>query len=270
MLQYVLSPTHQGKDSMRKLRNKIMRTTQFLSEEQIATATPDELVSSHIPLIFSTISRYRDTSFYEDLFQECVLCLINASKSFDSKKGMSFTSYVKVSLNGTVLKYMDQYCMPMKLFTTKSLKKIRYNIHRYMENDELSEEAITKMCEDLNVTPAQITEYRTRALAFGKTTSELYDSDGAGDDCIDIYDTISDMTYEPSEVLSRIQREVAFENAMKGLSDRETKILQERYMFDVEKASLMSLSNELGISQQRVSQIEKAAIKKLKKQLEIH
>lgn len=265
MLQYVLLSTHQGKDTMRKLRNKIMRTTEFLTEDQMATATPDELVSSHIPLIFSTISRYRDTSFYEDLFQECVLCLINASKSFDHDKGMSFAAYVKISLNGTVSKYMDEYCMPMKLFTTKPLKKIRSNIHRYMVNGELTDSAITKMCEELNVTPQQISEYQTRVLAFGKTTHESHDGD-----YIDIYETITDMTYEPSEVLSRIQREVAFETAMNGLSDRESKIIQERYMFDEEKASLMSLSSELGISQQRVSQIEQAAIKKLKKQLVNH
>jgi RNA polymerase sigma-32 factor len=134
-----------------------------------------------------------------------------------------------------------------------------------MVNGELTDSAITKMCEELNVTPQQISEYQTRVLAFGKTTHESHDGD-----YIDIYETITDMTYEPSEVLSRIQREVAFETAMNGLSDRESKIIQERYMFDEEKASLMSLSSELGISQQRVSQIEQAAIKKLKKQLVNH
>lgn len=252
---------------MRKLREKIMRTTEFLTDEQIVTATPDELVSSHIPLVFSTMSRYRDTSFYEDLFQECVLCLITASKSFDSNKSISFAAYVRASLTGTIVKFIDEYSMPMKLFTTKPLKKIRYNIHRYMVNGKLSDSAIAQMCEDLGVTPQQVAEYRTRALAFGKTTVEFYDASG---EYTDVYDTITDTTYEPSEVLTRIQREVAFEDAMKELNDREMKIIQDRYMFTDEKSSLMDLSNELGVSLQRVSQIEQAAIKKLKKQLVNH
>lgn len=249
---------------MRKLRNKIMRTTEFLTEEQIKTATPDELVSSHIPLIFSTISHFRDTSFYDDMFQECVLCLMGSAKTFDPTKGISFAAYVKTSLSGTVHRYIDEYRAPMKVFTTKPLKKIRNNIYRYMVNGELSDDAIARLCEDLNVTPEHVSEYLIRARVIGKTIADFGDES----DYNDIYDSISDTTYEPFEVLSRIQREVAFESAMKCLNDRETKIIQERYMFDTEKASLNDLSNELGISQQRVSQIEHAAIKKMKKHLE--
>lgn len=253
--------SHQG-TYMKKLRNDIMRNAEFLTQEQIKTATPEELVHSHIPLIFSTISQYAQTTYYDDLFQECCICLLTAAKTFDSSKGTSFTSYVKQSLTGAIIKYIDEYRMPLRVFTTKSLKKIRFNIHKYIVNDELTDTAIEQMCSDLNVTREQITDYTVRASTQGKSYID------SSEDETDIYDTIADESYEPTLVLSRIQRELALEHALSVLNERESKIIQERYMFDEEKASLSDLSSKLGISQQRVSQIEHAAIKKMKKQLE--
>lgn len=246
---------------MKKLRNDIMRNTEFLTQEQIKTATPEELVRSHIPLIFSTISQYTQSSYYDDLFQECCICLLTAAKTFDSSKGASFTSYVKQSLSGAIIKYIDDYRMPMRVFTTKSLKKIRFNIHKYIVNDELTDTAIEQMCSDLNVTREQITEYTVRASTHGKSYIDV------SEDETDIYDTIADESYEPTAVLSRIQREHALENALSVLNERESKIIQQRYMFQDEKASLLELSNEMNISQQRVSQLEHGAIKKIKKLL---
>ena len=124
-----------------------------------------------------------------------------------------------------------------------------------------------KIATDLGVTEEEVISMNRRMLGGGDTSLNVsLNEDGEGQWQDSLVDTGPLQDEIVADAEERIQRHALLIEAMQGLSDREKHILTERRLVD-EPRTLEELSQEFGVSRERVRQIEVRAFEKLQKEM---
>ena len=239
----------------------------------------NKLVVSNLRFVVKIASEYASYGFpMMDLVQEGSIGLMRAVKKFDPYKGYRLISYavwwIRVRIQNHIMKFWSN----VKIGTTQSQRKLFQRIEgakrrlgitaARMEDDDIS-----RLADHFGVNEEEISRMQTRVSGRDLSLSEH----PAGEDSATYGDMLSDPSDNQEQVLSELGfHSLARENlreALETLSARQKKVINERY-FSEPPRKLHEIARELGVSQERVRQIQAESIGKLRgymsEKLEIH
>lgn len=230
-----------------------------------------QLVTSHLRLVAKIAMGYRGYGLpVAELISEGNVGMMQAVKRFDPERGFRLATYAMWWIRASIQEYILHSWSLVKMGTTAAQKKLFFNLRKIkgrlqaFEEGDLAPETVTKIADELNV-PEQDVVSMNRRLAGGDNSLNAplrADGDGEWQDWLeDDSDSQETMLAETEEL--DLRRKMLTE-AMRGLNDREKYILTERRLKDDPK-TLEDLSQEFGISRERVRQIEVRAFEKLQR-----
>jgi len=204
-----------------------------------------------------------------DLVQEGNIGLMKAVKNFDPDRGIRLVSYAVHWIKAEIYEYVLKNWKIVKVATTKSQRKLFFNLRKTRKSlAAMTEKETVELAENLDVPVKTVREMEQRMtssdVAFDGVDSDddEFSSSPAG--------YIPDMRYNPEQLVMREQNTENSNNslydAIEDLDDRSKAILQRRWLSD-QKATLHELADEYNVSAERIRQIEKRAMQKMKGQL---
>jgi RNA polymerase sigma-32 factor len=245
--------------------DEIALATRFRSEADLDAAR--QLVLSHLRFVVHIARGYLGYGLpMGDLVQEGNVGLMKAVKRFDPTVGVRLVSFAVHWIRAEIHEYVLRNWRLVKVATTKSQRKLFFNLRKMKKNLAwLSEAETAAVARDLGVDVADVREMEQRLSARDMSFDPTPESDEE--------DTYSPAMYLPAsnadpaiEVESEEWEEDSTERlsiALEKLDERSRSILKRRWMTE-DKATLHELADEYGISAERVRQVESNAINKLK------
>jgi RNA polymerase sigma-32 factor len=227
-----------------------------------------ELVLSHLRFVVHIARGYSGYGLpVGDLIQEGNVGLMKAVKRFDPGVGVRLVSFAVHWIRAEIHEYVLRNWRLVKIATTKSQRKLFFNLRKFKKNlGWLTESETRAIAADLGVTTSEVTDMEQRLSSRDLSFDPAPDADD------------EDGSYSPSAYLQHPEADpsVAVEreqwdddtadrlsNAMQALDERSQNILRSRWMTE-QKATLHELADKYGVSAERIRQIEANAIKKLR------
>lgn len=224
------------------------------------------LVSSNLWLVVKIAREYkRAAKNLLDLVQEGNIGLMEAVKNFDPYRGVRFPSYAVWWIKAYIVRYMIANLRMVKIGTTQAQRKLYFNLNK--EKEKLERMGIFPkpklLAEKLNVKESEVVEMEQR---LGSPDLSVDAPLGPGEDS-DLHALLPSASPDSEELVFQKQRaefiQDGFTEFAATLKEKE-KIIFNRRMVSEERATLQELSDELGISRERVRQIENRIKEKLK------
>mgnify|MGYP003582758060 FL=1 len=230
------------------------------------------LVTSHLRLVAKIAMGYRGYGLpVAELISEGNIGLMQGVKKFEPDKGFRLATYAMWWIRASIQEFILRSWSLVKMGTTAAQKKLFFNLRR--------EKARIAAFEDGDLTPDQVSEIATRlgvnedevismnrrmAMGGDASLNSPMREDGEGE----WQDWLADETPRQDVLIAESEeREVRHEllnEAMESLNDRERHIITERRLRD-DPLTLEELSQQYGVSRERVRQIEVRAFEKLQK-----
>ena len=226
------------------------------------------LVMSHLRFVVHIARSYAGYGLPQgDLIQEGNLGLMKAVKRFDPNMGVRLVSFAVHWIKAEIHEYVIRNWRIVKIATTKAQRKLFFNLRSLKKSSKrLTLEEAKSIANDLNVTPEQVLEMEGRLTAYDAAF------EAQGDDDDDTPHTapalyLEDNRYDPARLIEEEDYEeqstTALHEAMDQLDDRSRNILQRRWLDD-DKSTLHELAAEYNVSAERIRQLEKNAMEKIK------
>ncbi|MFO1366332.1 MAG: RNA polymerase sigma factor RpoH [Acinetobacter parvus] len=226
------------------------------------------LVMSHLRFVVHIARSYAGYGLPQgDLIQEGNLGLMKAVKRFDPNMGVRLVSFAVHWIKAEIHEYAIRNWRIVKIATTKAQRKLFFNLRSLKKSSKkLTLEEARSIANDLNVTPEQVLEMEGRLTAYDAAF------EAQGDDDDDTPHTapalyLEDNRYDPARLIEEEDYEeqstTALHEAMDQLDDRSRNILQRRWLDD-DKSTLHELAAEYNVSAERIRQLEKNAMEKIK------
>jgi RNA polymerase sigma-32 factor len=231
----------------------------------------EKLVSAHLRLVAKIANGYRGYGLpVVDLIAEGNVGLMQALRKFDPEKGFRFSTYAMWWIRANIQEYILHSYSLVKIGTTAAQKKLFFNLRRLkgemQEADEayLSPKVIKDIASELNVSEHEVIEMSKRLTAPDQSLNAPLKEEGAEQWQDWLIDEDSAHEVKIMEKDESQKKNALLETALKSLNEREHFIIQERRLKDP-PATLEVLSENLGVSRERVRQIEIRAFEKLQK-----
>jgi RNA polymerase sigma-32 factor len=238
----------------------------FFEEDDLEAAK--QLVTSNLRLVVKIAYDYRQA--YKnllDLVQEGNIGLMQAVKKYDPYKGVKLSSYAAWWIRAYMLRYILNNHRLVKVGTTQSQRKLFFNLQK--EKSRLSamgiEPTAERIAERLNVPERDVVSMDMR-LSAGDASLDapVSTADGrsvARVDLIPSEEVRVDDTLADAEIGDQFSEKI--HEFGESLVDKEKKIFEDRLVAEDPK-TLQTLGDDFGVSRERVRQIEKRLLKKLK------
>jgi RNA polymerase sigma-32 factor len=227
-----------------------------------------KLVMAHLRFVVHIARSYNGYGLpLGDLIQEGNVGLMKAVKRFDPDKGVRLVSFAVHWIKAEIHEFILRNWRIVKIATTKAQRKLFFNLRgakkrlAWLSNDEAA-----AVAEDLGVDIKHVREMEGR-LASYDATFDASDDDDDDSSYIAPANYLEDKRYDPAVQLENSNWEETnvngLEMAMEKLDERSRTILQRRWLSD-DKATLHDLAAEYGVSAERIRQLEKNAMNKVK------
>ena len=226
------------------------------------------LILSHLKLVAKVAKGYSGYGLPQsDLVQEGNIGLMKAVKRFDPERGVRLVSFAIFWIKAEIQEYIVKNWRLVKTATTKAQRKLFFNLRSMKKTlQPLKSDEINSIAKELNVKPEDVREMEYRFN--GNEISLDYGSEESEDDVYRPIAYLKDETPEPSEKMEIDQSEgnslSSLNKALSSLDERSRLILEERWLKDKDSSTLHELADKLGVSAERIRQIEQAAMKKIK------
>ncbi|BEU04914.1 RNA polymerase sigma factor RpoH [Agarivorans sp. OAG1] len=249
-------------------------------EKELATRLYDEgdltaareLVMSHLRFVVHVAKNYAGYGLPQaDLIQEGNVGLMKAVKRFDPKVGVRLVSFAVHWIKAEIHEYVLRNWRMVKIATTKAQRKLFFNLRKskkrlgWFSNDE-----VNMVAENLGVSTKDVLEMESRMSA----QDQAFDLAADDDEREGSFAPIQYLEDKSSDVALFVEKEnweVAAANrlraALNTLDERNAHIVQRRWL-DEDKATLQELADHYQVSAERIRQLEKNAMKKLKAAME--
>ena len=268
----MLPDSHQGEDGMHQYIQDIRRYPRLTAEEErrlaMGCAEGDAeaiklMVSSNLQLVVSIAREYADSGVpVLDLIQEGSIGLIYAAKKFDYTRNLRFSTYATKWIRQGVARCVMNHNGLIRIphYTAEKMNKVlrvkTELTQRYGREPDASE--IADCCQMEEEKVSQLLSLRPRTFSLDKPVGE----DGGDELQILVEDLQSP---QPQDELVRQELKNTLQKLLSLLTPRQQQILQMHYgLSGEEPRSMSAISKEMGISKERVRQIEEQAIQKLK------
>ena len=226
------------------------------------------LILSHLKLVAKVAKGYAGYGLPQsDLVQEGNIGLMKAVKRFDPERGVRLVSFAIYWIKAEIQEYIVKNWRLVKTATTKAQRKLFFNLRSMKKTlQPLKSDEINSIAKELNVKPEDVREMEYRFN--GNEISLDYGSEESEDDVFRPIAYLKDEAPEPSEKMELDQSEgnslSSLSKALSALDERSRLILEERWLKDKDASTLHELADKLGVSAERIRQIEQAAMKKIK------
>ncbi len=226
------------------------------------------LILSHLKLVAKVAKGYAGYGLPQsDLVQEGNIGLMKAVKRFDPERGVRLVSFAIYWIKAEIQEYIVKNWRLVKTATTKAQRKLFFNLRSMKKTlQPLKSDEINSIAKELNVKPEDVREMEYRFN--GNEISLDYGSEESEDDVFRPIAYLKDEAPEPSEKMELDQSEgnslSSLSKALSSLDERSRLILEERWLKDKDASTLHELADKLGVSAERIRQIEQAAMKKIK------
>ncbi|MGB0498071.1 MAG: RNA polymerase sigma factor RpoH [Rubricella sp.] len=239
------------------------------------TEAAHKLVTSHLRLAAKIAMGYRGYGLpTAEVISEANVGLMHAVKRFDPEKGFRLATYAMWWIRASIQEYILRSWSLVKMGTTAAQKKLFFNLRKAkarigaFEEGDLRPEHVEKIAHDLGVTVDEVTSMNRRLSGGDASLNAPLKADGEGaSEWQDwLTDDDADQAEEYAEKDELDARRTLLVKAMEGLNDREKHILTERKLRD-DPVTLEELSQEYGVSRERIRQIEVRAFEKVQKKM---
>ncbi|MBG7602669.1 MAG: RNA polymerase sigma factor RpoH [Gammaproteobacteria bacterium] len=206
----------------------------------------------------------------QDLIQEGTVGLMKAVRRFDPDKGVRLVSYAVHWIRAEIHEFILRNWRIVKVATTKAQRKLFFNLRSKKKHlGWFSQQEVNEVAEDLGVKPETVLEMESRL--YGSDLS--WDLPPGMDDeehGVSPCNWLPDETAEPAKLVEQqdanSSQQKLLLDAMEQLDERSRAILQARWLSD-SKSTLQELAKEYGVSAERIRQIEKSAMNKIRAQM---
>jgi RNA polymerase sigma-32 factor len=237
-----------------------------------------ELIVSYTRLVIAVAQKFRYYGLpLNDLIQEGNIGLMTAAQKFDPDRDLRFSTYATWWVKSCIQDYILRNWSIVRTGTTAAHKSLFFNFRRLRaqieslnEAEGLNDEHRLKIANDLGVRVQDVEHMEGRLSGIDSSLNVTIGEDS--DD--DWQSLLHSDTPNPEDIVIAMKdadtRSEWLNKALNSLPPRERRIISERHLND-EVVTLESLGQELGISKERVRQLEQRAMKNLKDNiLKIH
>jgi len=231
-----------------------------------------DLVMSHLRFVIRIARGYSGYGLaLGDLVQEGNIGLMKAVKRFDPNAGVRLVSYAVHWVRAEIHEFILRNWRIVKVATTKAQRKLFFNLRSKKQRlGWLNQEEVNGIAEDLGVKPEVVQEMESRLSGqdIGFDLSAADDDEESYHYAPAAY--LTDASNDPALTIEQndwnSENNSNLGNALAALDERSRTILEERWLSE-NKSTLHELAARFGISAERIRQLEKSALGKLKKTL---
>ena len=241
---------------LKVLKNE--ETMALLKQAKAGDAEAREaLISGNLRLVLSVIQKFSGRGEnVDDLFQVGCIGLIKAIDNFDITLNVRFSTYAVPMIIGEIRRYLRDN---NSIRISRSMRDTAYKAMQVKErltSEQLREPTVEEIARELEL-PKEDVVLALESIVEPVSLYEPVYSDGG--DTIYVMDQVGDHNDDRNWL-----DEIALKEAIRGLSDREKRILNLRFFKGMTQ---IEVSAEIGISQAQVSRLEKGALERIKKQI---
>jgi RNA polymerase sigma-32 factor len=225
-----------------------------------------QLICANLRFVVKIALEYRTYGLkLLDMVQEGNIGLMMAVKKFDPERGIRLISYAVWWIRAYIQSFIIRSWSLVKIGTTQAQKKLFYKLNqaRAALRRLGGEEDTAQLARDLAVRDEEVEEMTLR-MAARDASLDLQLNEG---DDYTLMDSLADERDNQEEVLLQQEEERLLsgqvERALQQLNDRERRIVHDRILCD-DPRTLQELADDYGITRERVRQLEKNALTKLK------
>ncbi len=247
--------------------------------DQRDEAALHRLITAYMRLAISMASKFRRYGApMNDLIQEAGLGLMKAADKFDPDRGVRFSTYAVWWIKASIQDYVMRNWSLVRTGSTSSQKSLFFNLKRVQAKLEREAQAVgevldrhqlrEKIAHEVGVPlhDVEMMEGRLSGSDFSLNATQASDEDGR-----EWIDALQDDGLQATDIVERTHDAAQLRSwlvsAITSLNPRERFIIRERKLRE-DPRTLESLGEELGLSKERVRQLESAAFAKMRKSLE--
>ncbi|QCI22495.1 RNA polymerase sigma factor RpoH [Buchnera aphidicola] len=228
------------------------------------------LILSHLRFVIHISRNYSGYGLLQaDLIQEGNIGLMKAVRRFNPEIGVRLVSFAVHWIKSEIHEYVLRNWRIVKVATTKSQRKLFFNLRKTKKRlGWFNEEEIQIVARELGVSSRDVREMESRMSAQDITFNPLPEEDFDGKINSSSIQYLQD---KKSNFASSVEQDNWEEHAVNKLSnallrldERSRHIIYARWLDKTKKNTLQTIANNYGISAERVRQLEKNAMKKLK------
>jgi len=244
-----------------------MNLAKKLHEENDLNAAR-QLIMSHLRLVIKIARSYSGYGLNQaDLVQEGNIGLMKAVKRFDPSRGVRLVSFAMYWIKAEIQEFVVRNWRLVKTATTKAQRKLLFNLRSMKKTlQPLKQEEIKEIAKELNVKESDVKEMEYRFN--GNEIALDYQDEDNEDEVFRPISYLQDENADPVKQLISKESESnnlsALSNAIKSIDERSRYVLESRWLNEEKSKTLHELADELGVSAERIRQIEQNALKKLK------
>jgi RNA polymerase sigma-32 factor len=237
-------------------------------EHQDANAA-HKLVTSHLRLVAKIAMGYRGYGLpIGEVVSEGNVGLMQAVKRFDPDKGFRLATYAMWWIKASIQEYILRSWSLVKMGTTANQKRLFFNLRKVkgkisaLEEGDLKPDQVTEIANRLNVSEDEVISMNRRLggdTSLNATVRQDSESLEWQDWLVDDSDSQEVMLIDSEE---KDNRRAMLRESLDVLNDRERRIFEARRLSD-DPMTLEELSQEFGVSRERVRQIEVRAFEKV-------
>lgn len=228
-----------------------------------------ELVLCHLRFVAHLARSYKGYGLPQaDLIQEGNVGLMKAVRRFDPNVGVRLVSFAVHWIKAEIHEYVLKNWRIVKVATTKAQRKLFFNLRSQKRRLAwLTADEAQAIADDLGVTTAEVNRMEGR-LSSSDMAFDGYDSDEDASTAPSHFLAVP--ASDPADIVAaqNIAQDQSnrLAHGLEDLDERSRIILERRWLTD-DKSTLHELAAEYGVSAERIRQLEKNAMKKLKKVL---
>ncbi len=231
------------------------------------------LVMSHLRFVVHVARGYSGYGLAQaDLIQEGNIGLMKAVKHFDPTMNVRLVSFAVHWVRAEMHEFILRNWRIVRVATTKAQRKLFFNLRSSKKHlGWFSREEVDALAKKLDVSPEVVREMEMRMNGYDASFDPYTEDEDATSPNIAPAAYLADVQSDPSLMLENSDWESSgterLRNALTALDKRSQDILQRRWLAD-DKATLHDLADKYQVSAERIRQLEKSAMKKLKQALE--